>query len=94
MFLLTLFLPVIAFSHSHPLRHGLDSPSNPSVTVQSPPPSSAFGGSQVDLGNAAMTMGGTVLNSIKSLGGMAYSAAKARLGPGYADQGAGGSGTK
>jgi hypothetical protein len=30
-----------------------------------------------------MTVGGTVLSGIKSLGGMAYSAAKARVGPGH-----------
>ncbi|KIM76709.1 hypothetical protein PILCRDRAFT_12585 [Piloderma croceum F 1598] len=55
------------------------------------PPSGTFSISQADFGDAAMTFGGTVLSGIKSLGGMAYSAAKARVGPaGYhpSDQGA------
>ncbi|KIM75725.1 hypothetical protein PILCRDRAFT_667079 [Piloderma croceum F 1598] len=69
--------------------------SSPSLTVTAyttacaprPPPSSTFGVSQADFGNAAMTVGGTVLRGIKSLGGMAYSAAKARVGPHSSDQG-------
>jgi hypothetical protein len=78
---------LLAFASSPPL---LDSPTNPSATQpRRPPPSSTFGVSQADFGNAAMTVGGTVLSGIKSLGGMAYSAAKARVGPGYpSDQGA------
>jgi hypothetical protein len=37
--------------------------------------STPFGISQADLGNAAIKVGGTVLNGMKSLGGMAYNAA-------------------
>ena len=44
--------------------------------------------SEAELENVAITVGGTVLSGIKSLGEMAYSAAKARVGPGYtADRG-------
>ena len=46
-----------------------------------------FGIFQAELGNVALKVGGTVLNDMKFLGGMVYSAAKSRMSHGYTDHG-------
>ena len=83
--------PIFALSHrllafaSSPPRP--DSPSATQPRTHSRPPSGTFGIAQAELGHAALKVGGTVLSGMKSLGGMAYSAAKSRVGH---DQGGGG----
>lgn len=60
----------------------------PTTTAQphrnSPRPTSAnLGGlTQADIGNAVLEVGGSVLSGMKTLSGMAYSAAKSRISPG------------
>lgn len=84
--------PIFSLSHrllafaSSPPRPGSPTggPSPAQPRGQSRPTSGAFSVTQADLGSAALKVGGSVLSGMKSLGGLAYSAAKSRV---TADQG-------
>lgn len=71
---------LLAFA-SAPARPGSGSPTGtptPPAQPRSRPTSGAFGGSQAEL---ALKVGGSMLSGMKTLGGMAYSAAKSRVVP-------------
>lgn len=72
---------LLAFASTPPSPEALPSVSSPEP--QSVPSSDRaslpFGISQSDFGNAAVKVGGSVLSGMKSLGGLAYAAARSRL---------------
>ena len=79
--------PIYSLSHrllafaSAPAGPDSSSPTgiaSPAAQPRSRPTSGGFGGSQAEL---ALKVGGSVLSGMKTLGGMAYSAAKSRVAP-------------
>lgn len=73
---------LIAFASAAPRpSSSAGSPSHPSPRAR--PISGTLGVNitQADIGNAALKVGGSVLSGMKALGGIAYSAAKARVAP-------------